>query len=76
MVATLGPKTLALRDRIEALFGTRDVHPADRRLIRDAFVEGSTWDTLPQDIRDLIERLERELPLQSWDDPADAPDDI
>lgn len=68
---TMAPATAELYDRIVALF-SRDVSPGDRVRIRDAFVPGATWETLPPDIQQLILAGEQ-LPAQAWDDPADMP---
>lgn len=62
--------------RFTELLGAHDVHPEDRIRIQQALGPGVTWETLPADIRELVERLESELARQSWDDPADVPDDL
>jgi len=71
-----GSPERALYDRVVALLGAHDVHPEDRDTIREALVPGATWETIPDEVRALIEQLEKELPRQSWDDPADVPDHI
>ena len=42
-----------LYERLTDLLGTHDVHPADRKTIRDAYYDGATWDD-PSDVPDHI----------------------
>ena len=68
-----------LERRLSDALGTHDVHPEDRIKVQEAYVaagvDTATWDELPAEIRQLVEELER-LPRQSWDDPADVPDEL
>jgi hypothetical protein len=67
------PADVSLYDRLVDLLGKHDVHPVDRAAIQDAFQNATTWDDLPQEVRDRIEELEKNLPSQSWEDPSDVP---
>jgi hypothetical protein len=71
----LAAETAEVIHRVERLLGTRDVHPNDRKTIREAMVENVTWDSLSPDVQQLIIENEQ-LPAQSWADPADVPDDL
>ena len=68
-----------LADRLAEALGAHDVHPEDRAAIQAAYVDAgmdeATWDDLPPEIQAKIEQIEQ-LPRQSWDDPADVPDDV
>jgi hypothetical protein len=64
--------------RLSDALGSTDVDPDERRRILDAWREAGgedegTWDKLPQDIQGLVKEIEGRDP-QSWDDPADLPD--
>lgn len=65
--------------RLTDALGTHDVAWPDRDAIQQAYLaagaEGATWNDLPEDVRQRIERVEQ-LPLTSWEDPADAPDEL
>lgn len=74
MTAAVSPRT-ELYERITELLGTRDVHPDDRIAIRNAYEQAESWDDLPTHIQAKVIELE-DLPRQSWDDPADVPDDL
>ncbi len=69
---------LPLPIRLAEALGSHDVHPEDRARIQQAFIdagmEEATWEDLPADIRALVEEIERSE-RQSWDDPADVPDE-
>lgn len=72
---TVRPAEMDLYDRLTEVLGTRDVHPEIRGKIQDAYATAATWDELPPDIQALIIEAEK-LPRQSWDDPADVPDNL
>jgi hypothetical protein len=78
MTTAISPQA-QLADRLRDALGTHDVHPRDRALIQDAYIEAgmddATWDDLPADVQRLVEAAEQ-LPPQSWDDPSDVPDDL
>lgn len=75
---TMSPQA-ELADRLRDALGTHDVHPEQRKLVQDAYIEAglddATWDDLPEAIQQLVEEIEK-LPAQSWEDPADVPDDL
>lgn len=76
----MGDKAVELYDRLSDALGAHDVHPEDRAKIQGAYqdaggVESATWGDLPADVQQLIEEIEK-TPRQSWDDPADVPDDL
>ena len=66
---------IELERRLAELLGTRDVHPDDRAVIREAFEKAKSWDDLPDAVKSMVIHLEQ-LPRQSWDDPADVPDNL
>lgn len=68
-----------LYDRLADALGGHDVHPADAFEIQRAYLvaggpESATWEDLPKDIQQKVIQVEA-MPRQSWDDPADVPDD-
>lgn len=64
-----------LFERLSELLGTRDIHPDDRAEIQEAFEAAESWDDLPDPIKQKIVELEQ-LPVQSWDDPSDVPENL
>ncbi len=67
------PEKMALYDRVSEVLGGYDVHPADRQTIIDGTGPAESWADVPDDVKKLIEEIEAS-PRQSWDDPADLPD--
>jgi len=64
--------------RLSEALGSADVHPDERRQILAAWDaaggdEGATWEKMPLGIQHLVTQIEGR-PRQSWDDPADLPD--
>lgn len=64
--------------RLSGAVGGHDVDPEERDKIIAAWTaaggqEMATWDKLPLGIQHLIKQIE-DRPQQSWDDPADLPD--
>ena len=64
--------------RLGDALGTTDVHPDEREKIIAAWTaaggqEAATWERLPLGIQHLVKEIEGR-PRQSWDDPADLPD--
>jgi len=72
VVPVMTEATAELHDRIVDVLGTRDVLPADRLTIRDAFDPSMTWAKLEPEVRALIERYEA-TPTHFYEDPADVP---
>lgn len=64
--------------RLSDALGTHDAHPDERDKIQQAYLDAggndATWSDLPPDIQTLIQEIEKR-PAQSWEDPADVPDD-
>lgn len=64
--------------RLSEALGSTDVHPDERDQILTAWTkaggqESATWEKLPLGIQHLVGEIEKREP-QSWDDPADLPD--
>jgi hypothetical protein len=70
------PTAPTLYERLVDLFGRHDVHPDDKDQILKAFDKAEKFEDLPPQIRQKIEQLEKDLPRQAWDDPADVPDNL
>jgi hypothetical protein len=67
-----------LFDRLSEALGSTDVLPDERRQIVAAWTaaggeDGATWEKLPLGVQHLVDQIEKR-PRQSWDDPADLPD--
>lgn len=66
----------ALYDRLSDALGAHDVHPDDRATVQGAYLEAggedATWDDLPADVQELVQRIEK-TPRTSWDDPSEVP---
>lgn len=77
-MTTTNPQ-VELADRLRDALGTHDVHPEDRAAIQQAYIEAglddATWDDLPAEIRAKVTAAEA-LPAQSWEDPADVPENL
>lgn len=64
--------------RLSEALGSTDVLPEERAKVVSAWTaaggqDDATWEKLPQDVRQLVGEIEKRDP-QSWDDPADLPD--
>lgn len=64
--------------RLSDALGSTDVLPEERDQILTAWTaaggqDDATWDKLPLGVRHLVTEIEKR-PRQSWDDPADLPD--
>lgn len=64
--------------RLSEALGSTDVHPDERAQILAAWTaaggeDAATWDKLSLGARQLVTEIEKR-PQQSWDDPADLPD--
>lgn len=64
--------------RLSEALGSTDVEPEERQQIIDAWgdaggEQSATWEKLPLGIQSLVTTIEKRDP-QSWDDPADLPD--
>lgn len=64
--------------RLSEALGSADVHPDERASILSAWTaaggeDGATWEKLPLGVQHLVAEIEKR-PRQSWDDPADLPD--
>jgi hypothetical protein len=64
--------------RLGEALGSVDVHPDEREQILTAWTaaggeDEATWEKLPLGIQHLVTQIEGR-PRQSWDDPADLPD--
>lgn len=74
------PTAVTLERRLSDALGGHDVHPDDRHHIQQAYIaagmDTATWGDLPDDVRALIEDIEQNYPLQSWDDPFYVPDEL
>lgn len=71
--------TTDLYHRLSNALGGHDVHPSDAFEIQQAYLaaggpEEATWNDLPGEIQQKVIQIEQS-PSQSWDDPADVPDD-
>ena len=65
-------------NRLSEALGSADVDPDEREKIITAWTaaggqEGATWEKLPLGVQHLVREIEKREP-QSWDDPADLPD--
>lgn len=70
------PTAPTLYERLVELFGNHDVHPDDKAEILEAFDKADKFESLPPEIQHKIQKLEEDLTRQSWDDPADVPDNL
>jgi hypothetical protein len=65
--------------RVEDALGGHDVDWPDRAMIQEGWLTAggpsAKWDDLTPEVQQKIEFVES-LPPTSWDDPADAPDDL
>lgn len=64
--------------RLSDALGSTDVEPEERQQVIDAWQDAGgedsgTWEKLPLGVQALVEQIEKRDP-QSWDDPADLPD--
>jgi hypothetical protein len=64
--------------RLSEALGSTDVHPDERAQILAAWTaaggeDTATWEKLPLGAQHLVTEIEKR-PRQSWDDPADLPD--
>lgn len=64
--------------RLSEALGSTDVTPAERDQIIEAWQQAggedtATWEKLPLGAQNLVTAVEKRDP-QSWDDPADLPD--
>lgn len=67
-----------LFNRLSEALGSTDVRPDERDRILTAWTaaggeDSATWEKLPLGVQNLVTQLEAREP-QSWDDPADLPD--
>ena len=73
MTDALTPAKMALYERVVDVIAAHDATPDER----DAIIQGTgmadSWDDVPQDVKDLIIKIENS-PRQVWNDPADLPD--
>lgn len=75
------PTASPLWNRVAEALGAHDIEFADKLAYSEAMdtipedqLDDLTWEKLPQEVRDIIERCESR-PRTSWDDPLDVPDD-
>jgi hypothetical protein len=64
--------------RLSDALGGHDVTPEERDRVLSAWTaaggqEAATWEKLPLGVQHLVGEIEKRQP-QSWDDPADLPD--
>lgn len=67
-----------LFNRLSEALGSTDVLPDERARVLSAWTaaggeDSATWEKLPLGVRQLVTEIEKR-PRQSWDDPADLPD--
>lgn len=67
------PAKMALWDRLSQALGGHDVRPDVRQQILDETGEADSWEQVPDDVKQLIVKIENSAP-QTWPDPADLPD--
>lgn len=67
------PAKMALYQRVTRVLGGFDATPDQRRKIIDGTGEADSWEQVPLGIQHLIVEIEKSPP-QTWDDPADLPD--
>lgn len=64
--------------RLSEALGSTDVLPEERAQVLAAWTkaggeDSATWEKLPLGVQHLVGEIEKR-PRQSWDDPADLPD--
>jgi hypothetical protein len=64
--------------RLSDALGSTDVLPDERAQVLSAWAaagghDAATWEKLPLGVQHLVTQIEKREP-QSWDDPADLPD--
>lgn len=67
------PAQMDLYERVTHVLGTFDATPEERRLILDGTGDAESWAKVPLGVQHLMGEIEKR-PRQSWDDPADLPD--
>jgi len=67
------PARQELYERVVDVISAHDATPDERDAIIMGTGKADSWDQVPADVKDLIERIEA-TPRQVWDDPADLPD--
>ena len=67
------PDKMNLYNRVTEVLGSYDATPEERRQILDGTGDADSWTQVPDDVKQLIGKVEGG-PRQSWDDPADLPD--
>jgi hypothetical protein len=71
--ADMSPDRQKLYERVVDVISGYDATPDERDAILQGTGNADSWADVPEDIRDMISRIER-TPRQVWDDPADLPD--
>lgn len=69
----MNPAKQSLYDRVVEALGGHDATPEERRQIIDGTGEAESWEKVPLGVQHLVTQVEKR-PQQSWDDPADLPD--
>lgn len=72
MTDSMSAAKAALYHRIVDVIGAHDATPEERDMILAGTGPADSWDEVPQDVKDLIVKIEAS-PRQAWDDPADLP---
>jgi hypothetical protein len=67
------PAKMALYDRVVEVLGSYDPTPEERMQILKGTGDAESWAQVPLGVQHLIAQIEKS-PRQSWDDPADLPD--
>lgn len=73
MTAPTPDAKMALYDRVVEVLGGFDANPDERQRILEGTGPADSWDQVPDDVKQLIIKIENS-PRQTWDDPADLPD--
>lgn len=67
------PAKMDLYNRITHTLGTYDATPEERRRVLDGTGDADSWAQVPLGVRHLVAEIEKRPP-QSWNDPADLPE--
>lgn len=73
MTAPMSDAKTDLYHRVVGVLSSYDANPDERDAILKGTGMAESWADVPQDVKDLIVRIES-TPIQVWDDPADLPD--
>lgn len=67
------PAKTDLYDRVTEVLGSHDATPEERRQVMAGTGDAESWAKVPLGVQHLIAQIEKR-PRQSWDDPADLPE--